>query len=58
MKFTIRKNIARYGDIDPTMPEEFTVEGMTMDQAEDLASDLSFRNAGCTDSYYVLEREI
>lgn len=57
MTFTIKKNTDRYGEIDRNLPDEFTVEGLTEKQADEIADRLTNRNAGCDYAWYVVGGE-
>jgi hypothetical protein len=52
--YLIRKNDDRYDGIDPNMPQQFSVVGLTLDQAEWTAEHISNHNAGCDYSWYVV----
>ena len=57
---TIKQDIDRYGSnlrSAKKFPLEFQVVGLTREQAEDIASTMSFDEAGCTDYFYVPEEE-
>lgn len=54
MTFTIKKNSKRYGDIDGELPEEFTVDGLTEQQADTVAERLTNHNPGCDYAWYVV----
>lgn len=51
--FTIRKNSERYEGVDRLLPEEFTISGLSLAQAREVARRLSNYNAGCDYSWYV-----
>ena len=53
----ILKNIARYPGVCPSMPDEFTVIGVTIDQAKCIADCLTNYEAGCDEAFYVAGSE-
>ena len=54
--YTIVRDSERYSDTgSKDWPNEFTVTGLTLDQAESLAAGMSFDYAGCTDLFMVRE---
>jgi len=56
----IKQDIERYGPnlrSAKKFPLEFQVLGLTREQAEDIASTMSFDEPGCTDYFFVVEQE-
>jgi hypothetical protein len=58
---TIKRNVKRYGPFNngrkrslDALPDEFLVD-LTLEQAKDLAIEMSFSEPGCDDCYYVKE---
>ncbi len=59
MKYTIKRDAERYGNNtggSKHFPDEFTIEGVTEEQADEICYALSWSyDAGLDDQYYVME---